>query len=158
MARIFISYSRVDTAFVEKLYHRLQQMRPNCHIWYDQAPHGLLGGDLWWDEIMNAVAKSDIFIYVLSNESVQSDYCQAEFEEARRLQKRIITIQARDRTRLTGKLRDIQYVDMKNGVDDPEALARLAGALDRQISLIKKRRALWQPRTAKPSARMKLIV
>lgn len=150
MARIFISYSRVDTAFVEKFYYRLQQMRPNCDVWYDQAPHGLVGGDHWWDEIMRAVAASDIFIYVLSNESVQSKYCQAEFEEARRLQKRIITIQARDKTRLTGELRDIQYVDMKNGVDDPEALARLSGALDRQLSQVRKRRPLWQPRTPKP--------
>jgi hypothetical protein len=130
--------------------HRLQQMRPSCTVWYDQAPHGVLGGDVWWDEIMNAVSAADIFIYVLSNESVRSRYCQAEFAEARRLQKRIITIQARDRTKLTGELRDIQYVDMKNGVDDPEALVRLGGALDRQLSLVKKQRPLWYPRTPKP--------
>jgi len=151
MGQVFISYSRVDLAFAELLYRRLQQMRPNFTIWYDQAPHGLLGGDLWWDEILNAVAAADIFIYVLSNESVQSRYCQAEFEEARRLQKRVICIQARDRTKLTGALRDIHYVDMKHGVDDPDALARLSGALERQMSLVRKRRPLWQPRTPKPS-------
>lgn len=151
MPSIFLSYSRVDLAFVETLYDRLQRMRPNDHIWYDKAPDGLLGGDSWWDQILDAIADADIFIYVLSNESVQSEYCKAEFEEARRLQKRIITIQARDRTQLTGALGDIQYVDMKNGVDDPDALVGLSGALDRQTSQVKKRRAKWRSRTPKPS-------
>lgn len=151
MTQMFISYSRVDQVFVEQLYHRLQQMRPSASIWYDKAPHGLLGGDSWWDEITNAIASCDIFIYVLSNEAVQSAYCQAEFAEARRLQKQIITIQARDRTLLSGELRDIQYVDMKNGVNDADALAQLSGALDRQISQVKHRSPpLWQPRTPKP--------
>ncbi len=150
MAKLFVSYSRVDIAFVERLYRRLQGMRPQATIWYDKAPHGLLGGDNWWDQIMQAIADCDVFIYVLSNESVQSKYCQAEFEEARRLQKRIITIQARDRTKLTNDLRDIQYVDMKNGVDDPDALVSLTAALDRQLGLAKKRRPLWKPQTPKP--------
>ncbi len=151
MARIFISYSRVDGAFVEKLYVRLQRLRPGDVVWYDQAPDGLLGGDSWWEAILDAIAAADVFIYVLSNESVQSKYCQAEFAEARRLRKRVITIQARDRTKLTGALRDIHYVDMKDGVDDPEALASLGGALDRQLRLVRRRRPAWQPRTPKPA-------
>lgn len=151
MPNIFISYSRVDLKFAENLYSRIQQMRPNDRVWYDKAYDGLLGGDSWWDEILDAIAEADIFVYVLSNESVQSKYCQAEFEEARRLQKRIITVQARDRTKLTGTLSDIQYVDMKNGVDDPDALTRLGGALQRQTSLIKNRRAKWRPRTPRPT-------
>ena len=44
MAKIFISYSRVDLQFVRDLYDVLQHMRPNDDIWYDKAPHGLLGG------------------------------------------------------------------------------------------------------------------
>jgi formylglycine-generating enzyme required for sulfatase activity len=87
---------------------------------------------------------------VLSNESVQSKYCQAEFDEARRLVKQIITIQARDRTKLSGELADIQYVDMKNGVDDPDALAGLSGALERQLGLAKRLRPFSRRRTPKP--------
>ena len=151
MARIFISYSRVDLQFAQQLYELLQRMRPSWHIWYDQAPDGLLGGDSWWDEILSAIAQSDIFIYVLSNESVQSKYCQAEFEEARRLQKRIITIQARDRTKIQGNLADIQFIDIKNGVNDGVAVAQLSGALDRQASRIKKQRPLWRTPTPKPA-------
>lgn len=152
MTKFFISYSRVDLAFVRDFYASLQQLRPGDSIWYDKAPHGLLGGDDWWEQIMQAVADCDIFIYILSNESVQSRYCQAEFEEARRLQKRIITVQARDRTKLEGKLKDIQYVEMKNGVEDTPAWLALGGAIQRQIELIKPNaRVLWRPRTPKPT-------
>ncbi len=62
-----------------------------------------------------------------------------------------ITIQAHDRTQLVGDLQDIQYVDMKHGVDDPEAIARLSGALERQIAQARKRRPLWKPATPKPA-------
>lgn len=40
---------------------------------------------------------------------------------------------------------------MRNGTDDAEAIASLAGALDQQLQLAKKRRPLWQPPTPKPS-------
>ncbi|MBI5668202.1 MAG: toll/interleukin-1 receptor domain-containing protein [Chloroflexi bacterium] len=144
---IFISYSRVDKSFTEHFIARLRRLFPDVEIWYDDELHG---GELWWDEIINQIAACDVFIYLLSNESVQSAYCQAEFTEARRLQKRVITVQIRDRTELTDDLDDIQYVDMKAGVDDPEVLTRLGGAVRLQLSKARKKRPLWQPRTPKP--------
>ncbi len=148
MPRIFVSYSRVDLHFVQQLVNRLQQMRPNDPVWYDS--HGLLGGDRWWDSILKAIGECDLFIYVLSNESIESKYCQAEFTEAQRLQKPIIPIQARDRTDITGDLSEIQYVDMKNGVDNGEAVAKLNAAIERQLAKAKNRRPLWKPATPKP--------
>jgi formylglycine-generating enzyme required for sulfatase activity len=153
MAQVFISYSRVDAPFVELLIRRLQHAFPDLKIWYDQAPHGLIGGGDWWDDIFAAIAASDVFIYVLSNESVSSRYCQAEFTEARRLRKRIIPLQARDRTELTGGLEDIQIIDMKDGVDAPEALSRLYAALAKRLKEAQKFRnvrPLWKPATPKP--------
>lgn len=150
MAQIFISYSRVDTSFVEQLLRRIQQAFPHLILWHDQSPHGLTGGDNWWDEILNAIAESHIFIYVLSNESVQSRYCQAEFTEARRLQKRIITIQARDRTELTDDLDDIQFIDLHDGPDSADGLQRLNAAIYKQLSLARRQRPLWKPATPKP--------
>lgn len=150
MPQIFISYSRVDSAFVDVLIRRMQQAFPDVMIWHDESPHGLIGGDNWWDEILRAIAESDVFVFVLSNESVKSLYCQAEFTEARRLQKRIVTIQARDRTELTDALDDIQFIDMKHGPDSPEALPRLFAALTKQLSLARPRRPLWKPATSRP--------
>ncbi len=146
-SHIFISYSRVDKQFTELFITRLRHMFPDVEIWYDDELHG---GERWWDEILHQIAACDVFIYLLSNESVQSPYCQAEFTEARRLQKRVITVQIRDRTNLTDELDDIQYVDMKAGVDDPDMLTRLGGAVRLQLSQARKKRPLWQPSTPKP--------
>ncbi len=154
MAQMFISYSRVDTAFVELFIRRLQRAFPDLKIWHDQAPHGLIGGGNWWNDILAAIAASDVFIYILSNESVSSLYCQAEFTEARRLQKRIITVQARDRTELTDDLDDIQFINMKDGVDDTEAFASLVAAVSlrlREAQKYRHARPLWKPATPKPN-------
>jgi formylglycine-generating enzyme required for sulfatase activity len=150
VAQIFLSYSRVDLAFVERLYSRLQHMFPDIPVWYDKSPHGLLGGDNWWQTILDAIGMSTVFIYILSNESVNSIYCQAEFAEARRLQKRIITIQSRDRTEIPDGLGDIQFIDMKNGPEDLAAGDELVASIRRQLEQTKKQRALWQPATARP--------
>jgi hypothetical protein len=153
MPQVFVSYSRVDTQFVELFIRRLQRAFPDLTIWYDRAPHGLIGGGNWWNDILAAIAASDVFIYILSNESVNSLYCQAEFTEARRLQKRIITVQARDRTELTNDLVDIQFINMKDGVDDAEALAGLVAAVNLRLREAEKHRnarPLWKPATPKP--------
>jgi len=153
MSQIFISYSRVDTAFVEIFIRRLQRAFPDLKIWHDQAPHGLIGGGNWWDDILSAIAASDVFIYILSNESVNSLYCQAEFTEARRLQKRIITVQARDKTELTDDLDDIQLINMKDGIDHSEVFASLVAAVNlrlREAQKYRKARPLWKSATPKP--------
>jgi formylglycine-generating enzyme required for sulfatase activity len=150
MARIFISYSRVDRRFVEALADKLRRIYGHDNVWFDE---GLHGGDIWWEEILEQVAARDIFIYVLSNDSVQSDYCQAEFTEARRLQKQIITVQARDRTRLTDELGDIHYINMANGVDDADgALTDLYRSVNKRMTKVPKRtpKPLWEPVTPRP--------
>lgn len=149
MAQIFISYSRVDGAFAERFVARLRRKFPNHGIWIDTE---ITGGDDWWAEIIKAIGSCDIFIYLLSNESVESAYCRAEFSEAQRLQKRIITVQVRDRTKITGDLSKIQYVDMKNGADDVDAQDELTRAIVRQVGLIPARRpkALRPQVTPKP--------
>jgi formylglycine-generating enzyme required for sulfatase activity len=146
MARFFISYSRVDSVFMAQFLKRLKRKFTEYHFWVDEE---LTGGDDWWKEILKAIHEADIFIYLLSNESVSSLYCKAEFTEARRLQKRIILVQVRDRTNFDSEL---QWVDMKKGADDVDAQDDLVRAINKQVGLIpkKKLRALWAPETPKP--------
>lgn len=146
MLRLFISYSRVDSSTAELLIERLRQVFKNGKILYDGD---ISGGMYWWQTILNQIAQCDVFIYLLSNESVTSPYCQAEFAEAKRLQKPIVTVQIRDKTRLSKDLKEIQYVNMVKGLDD-ENLALLLGAIHEQAALPKKKRALWTPITALP--------
>lgn len=146
MPRIFISYSRVDAQFTRLLVGRLNTVYRPENVWYDEH---LYGGVQWWQKILQEIAACDVFIYLLSNESVTSPYCHAEFTEAQRLQKPIVTVQIRDKTKLSQQLQMIQYVDMKGGITD-ESLARLIRSIHEQAELPKKRRALWTPATPLP--------
>lgn len=151
MTRIFISYSRVDIDIVEsRIYKLLARKYQPENVWYDDQIHG---GDDWWQAILDSIAYADIFVYVLTNESVSSEYCQAEFHEAQRLQKFIVTIQVRDRTKLDGALSAIQYIDMKPTADQADAVARLFTAIDRQdVKQIRRRKPLIKTVTGQPGS------
>jgi formylglycine-generating enzyme required for sulfatase activity len=132
MARFFISYSRVDQKpFTEEFAKRLRRVYGDASVWYDA---GLTGGQRWWDEILRQIAAAEVFIYLLSPESVGSSYCQAELAEARRLHKKILPVLIRDRTPIPPGLQAVQYVPMFRGftadaMDDLHASIRRLEAL-----------------------------
>lgn len=74
----FISYSQKDSAFVEKLYHQLQYSGIRC--WLDK--HDLLAGKLE-KQIFTSIRIQDIILLVLSENSIDSDWVEAELEAAR---------------------------------------------------------------------------
>lgn len=129
MAKIFISYSRVDREFVETLAKYLRRLYGDDNVWFDKK---LTGGDKWWDTILDFVAGSDVFVYLLSNESVTSPYCRAEFQEAQRLRKPVITVQIRDRTNISGELADIHWVDMTRGFTEIDGYNELIFSINKQ--------------------------
>lgn len=112
MTRIFISYSRVDRSFVDQVIQYLERVFED--VWFDKR---LLGGQDWWKEILEQIKLCDVFIYLISRESVESTYCQAEFKEAQRLKKPILPICIRTQpVVIPEELRDLQIVDMIGGV------------------------------------------
>jgi len=149
MPKIFISYSRVDTSFIKPFVDNLARLYGHDNIWYDDKIHG---GQDWWQLILDKVKWCEVFIYLLSNESVASDYCQAEFDEAQRLQKHIITVQVRDRTQLGDDLSAIQYVDMKPGIDMGDAYTKLYTAISLYQPPRLPKRPLWRPQTPQPKS------
>lgn len=128
---IFVSYSRIDQPFVEDLVPLLREIYGLDNIWFDQNLHG---GEKWWSEILRQIDRCDIFLYLLTNESVKSSYCQAEYREATRLRKLILPVQIRSKTRIPNGIREIQFVDLSGGLKDYKALNKLYAAIT-QISL-----------------------
>jgi hypothetical protein len=94
MTRIFISYCRVDSWMSRRLAELLSQTFDE--VWYDTAK--LVGGDEWWEKITQQVTECDHFVFLLSPESVTSEWCHREFLEAQRLRKHIIPVRVRART------------------------------------------------------------
>jgi formylglycine-generating enzyme required for sulfatase activity len=140
MSQVFISYSRVDRDFVDDFVPFLRRVYGNDAVWFDEEIHG---GSHWWNLILIEINKASVFIYLLTNESVQSNYCQAECREAIRLQKQILPILARPRTDLNllpddlkEILDEIHYVDLTKSVKDNVAMSQVYAALNRLLQLV----------------------
>ncbi|MBZ0307551.1 MAG: toll/interleukin-1 receptor domain-containing protein, partial [Anaerolineae bacterium] len=125
---IFISYSRADRPFTRELAKRLR--RAYMEVWYDDKLHG---GEVWWEEILTSIRECDVFMYLISHDSLKSTYCQAELAEAKRLHKLILPVQIRRiQEEIPETLREIQVLDMTEGLtadtitDLLAALMRLA--------------------------------
>ena len=103
--KIFVSYARVDKPYCIRVIETL-----HAHdVWYDQR---LYAGQDWWKEILRRLDWCEVFVYLLSPDSVASLYCRRELEIARRLKRQIIPVLINKDTVLPDKMRDWQYVDL----------------------------------------------
>ena len=134
MAQIFISYSRADVNFVEELVPLINTIFPEHTVWYDRQ---IVGGEDWWKRILREIDSCDLFIYLLSNDSLNSTYCQSEFKEALRLQKKCLPVIVRPKTNvelapddLEPELRRRNWVDMEKGFKIATQNARLWNAIN----------------------------
>lgn len=92
MSDVFISYSRLDKAFVSKLREALASQDQNVWIDWESIPPS----QVWWNEIRNGIAKANNFVVILSPNSMASPICHMEIEYARQLGKRIIPVVYKD--------------------------------------------------------------
>jgi WD40 repeat protein len=97
--RVFISYARADTLLVDGLVAELIARGLDAH--YDQAGDplfietGIAPGDSWRARLHELIVASDVIVFVLSPDSIASEICNWELEEACQLHKRIIPILGR---------------------------------------------------------------
>lgn len=107
--RIFVSYARVDKPICIQLVETL-----SVHdIWYDQR---LYAGQHWWKEILRRLDWCEIFIYLLSAESLTSEYCQKELDIAQRIGREIIPILIQPGVELPPEIAKLQYIDVSQGI------------------------------------------
>jgi hypothetical protein len=104
-ARVFISYSRANNAFVERLEAALQQRGVETFVDRDDIEKG----EEWWARIQQLITEADSIVFVLSPDSATSQVARREVEFAASLNKRFLPVVA---------------VDLA-GHAPPEALARL---------------------------------
>src|SRR5262245_8064966 len=85
---IFMSYSRTDSAFVDRLEAHLREC--GFDTWVDRRK--LEGGDLWLKEIQKQIDRCHTCLVVVSPEAMASDYVSMEYSRALRLKKRVIPL------------------------------------------------------------------
>ena len=79
---VFISYSHKDGEFVNKLVRRLKE--EGISVWRDVDK--LVVGDIQ-EQVFKAIQQQDVVITVLSENSVNSDWVEAELQSARKMEK-----------------------------------------------------------------------
>src|SRR6185437_6761648 len=86
---VFLSYSRRDSDFVDRLESSLRQR--GITTWKDRTE--MPGGENWVKMIEEAVRACEMLLVVLSPNSTASTYVQREYIYAEQMQKFIIPIQ-----------------------------------------------------------------
>jgi dipeptidyl aminopeptidase/acylaminoacyl peptidase len=130
MTRFFISYDRDDRTLTRQLAVQLRRVYGYNEVWFDE---NIYGGEHWWNEIRQQIATCDIFIFMLSEESAKSPYCEKERVEAVTLHKPVLPVRITNIQEIPDKLREIQYVDMSEGQITVENFTELNAAI-RQIA------------------------
>jgi len=122
---VFISYSRVDSDFARRLNDALQTQ--GKRTWFDQE--SIATGSDFQQEIYRGIESSDVFVFLLSPESVNSPFCADEVEYAQGLNKRMVTVLHRpiDTADLHPVLAKLQWLDFRE--HDSDFQANFAGLL-----------------------------
>jgi WD40 repeat protein len=88
VADVFVSYSRSDSDFGRRLHQTLQAK--DRKVWMDWEDIPLTAD--WWREICLGIEESDIFVFLISPDSMASAVCNLEVEYAQKLHKRIVPV------------------------------------------------------------------
>jgi TIR domain len=125
---IFVSHSSKDDDFGQKLVHDLRKAFPNEEaIWYD-SEGGLYGGDPWWSRIVSSLEACDVFVIVLSPNSVKSKWVMRELDIAMVEGKRIVPI-LYHQCDIRPDLKAIQIISFLEPISYEAAFNRLLQAL-----------------------------
>ncbi len=92
MAKVFISYSRKDIEFAKRLTGELQKSEMDFWIDWEGIPPTVD----WWKEIEKGIEEADMFLFLLSPDSVNSKICGHEIDTAVKNGKRIIPVVVRE--------------------------------------------------------------
>src|SRR5690606_39169791 len=94
LSDVFISYSRRDKAFVQRLHKKLRESGQEVWVdWEDIPPTAD-----WWNEIQAGIDGASTFIFVISPDSVTSEVCYREVDHAIRSGKRFVPLLYREVT------------------------------------------------------------
>jgi WD40 repeat protein len=120
MTQVFISYADADRAAMEKIGNSLR--RESITVWTNKTD--IQTGEAFERAIELGIEQADNVVYLLSPDSVISDFCQRELEYALSLNKRIIPVHVRETNLMLvpRELRYSQYIDLTDNVGEEDYL------------------------------------
>jgi formylglycine-generating enzyme required for sulfatase activity len=135
-ARVFISYSRSDMAFADRIEAGLKERGFSPLI--DRSD--IYAFEAWWERIKSLIGQADTIIFVLSPDAVKSDVALKEVAYAASLNKRFAPIVCRrvEDAAMPEALRQLNFIffDDPHGFD--ASADKLAEALQTDIGWIRR--------------------
>src|SRR5689334_20238890 len=107
---IFISYSRTDSKFVDRLEEDLKQH--GFSTWVDRRK--IEGGQNWTDELQKALDRCQVCLVIISQEAVDSKWVKMEYRYALSKGKTVIPVNHRPTNQVLIDLNPIQWVNFQN--------------------------------------------
>ncbi|WP_020533140.1 TIR domain-containing protein [Flexithrix dorotheae] len=140
---VFISYSRKDADFARKLNNKLQVYGKTT--WFDQE--SIAEGSDFAKEILKGIESSDNFLFIISPDSIDSEYCEKEVIFASELNKRFIPIIYRktNESAIPEALKKVQWIDFE-GKDFDATFGKLVFTLDTDREYVQSH-TKWQRRS-----------
>jgi WD40 repeat protein len=143
---VFVSYSRKDADFARRLNTALQEAGKTT--WFDQE--SISTGVDFENEIFKGIRSADNFLFILSADAVESEYCEREVNYASEQSKRFISVLYRevDPVLMPEALRVINWIDFKDVAFD-KSFPELIQAIDldrehtHQHTLLQQRAIEW---------------
>jgi len=123
--KVFLSYSRHDATVAAAVGEDVRQM--GNVVWYDRE---VAGGQSWWNAILGQIRECDVFIFIMTPRSLDSQACRNEYTYASTLRKRVLPVLCQDGVKvnlLPAELSVIQFVDYRG--QDKQAAFALVKAL-----------------------------
>jgi len=111
LPEVFISYSRTDSDFARKLNEALQLQGKTT--WFDQE--SIPPGTDFQQEIYRGIEASENFLFIISQNSISSPYCDDEVAYAQKLHKRFVTVLygQKPSSELHPALSRVQWIDFQ---------------------------------------------
>ncbi|MCQ2191711.1 MAG: toll/interleukin-1 receptor domain-containing protein [Paludibacteraceae bacterium] len=134
MSKIFISYARKDKDEVYPIVDEIERNGFDC--WIDK--NGIESGDQFKNVILDAIDGCEIFIYMLSANTLASDWCQKEFNYANGFKKIIPVLLkgAKENRRLMFDFSTLDCIDIYDSVQKEKFirdLKRLVGNTGKNV-------------------------
>ena len=141
MPDFFISYAREDDEFVDRL--RTALTAREREVWVDRSSQlgaGIEPGDNWRTSTEEGIARSEAFVFVLSESSARSEPCSAELAHAVAVNKRLLPVclqEPSDHDRVPTQIRDLSWVMMRPADPFDAGIDALIRGLDTDIEVVR---------------------
>ena len=125
MRRVFVSYNNIDRPRTVDVVRDLEAA--GYEAWFDQD---LTGGQEWWDVILEQIRTCDALVVAVTENSLDSAACRAEWQYAVELGKAIVPLQLEDTSidLAPSSLQHRQWVDYRSA--DKQAAFSLVKAVN----------------------------